>query len=385
VIIMLFSLIGVALSGIFDNHLWRIVLSAMVWQFADDFGWTTLATTLVSIVAILNMPMYVNLISKLPRKGCVLVTGCDSGMGRATVVSLAKGNTTTTSSSSSSSSSYDCIFAACFDVKTAREEYEKLLSESEMKCVTLVPLNVADAKSVEMAVKTVADYLQANKTELTGLAQFHGIAYNGPAQYMPMEMYKKQHTVNFLGTVRVVQACLGMLRAATSPARIVLTGTGGGPCTPCPPLLTAYMSSKFALEAYGQALRQELYMLDTGIELSIINPGFVKPTMLMEHGEVLTKALWKACPEIAKKEFGPLLAHFITYSSLQPGTHVSQVSVAAEHALLSPVPRSSYKVGIDSKLAPIVGMMPTGIREKITRHGIYGVLSPAGTVKGYKV
>jgi NAD(P)-dependent dehydrogenase (short-subunit alcohol dehydrogenase family) len=384
---MLSSLIGIALSGIFDNHFWRLLLSFVVWRCSEtatatttSWTWTSVVQLLVSIVVILNMPMYINLIKKIPRKGCVLVTGCDSGMGQATVVSLAKSN------NNSSSSSYDQIFAACFNAKQARDEYEKLLTASELKCVTIVPLNVADAKSVETVVATVRTYLREHKgSQLTGLVQFHGIAYNGPAQYMPMEMYETQHAVNFLGTVRVVQACLGMLREATTPARIVLTGTGGGPCTPCPPLLTAYMSSKYALEAYGQALRAELYMIGSTIELSVINPGFVKPTMLMEHGAALTETLWKACPEIAKKEFGPLLDHFIHYSALQPGTHISRVCVAAEHALSAPVPRSSYKVGIDSKLAPIVGMMPTGMRETIARHGIYGILSPAGTVKGYKV
>jgi len=77
--------------------------------------------------------------------------------------------------------------------------------------------------------------------------------------------------------------------------------------------------------------------------------------------------------------------HFHYYAELQPGTHVSEVCKAAEHALTAYVPRSSYKVGIDSKLAPIVGMLPTGVREWIARHGIYGILSPAKTVEGYNV
>jgi short-subunit dehydrogenase len=150
------------------------------------------------------------------------------------------------------------------------------------------------------------------------------------------------------------------------------------------------MASKFATEGYVAALRQELYMTSTHIEALIINPGFVKPTMLMTEGQKLTASMWKACEQnqgstVAKQEFGPLLDHFMEYSALQPGTHVSEVCKAAEHALLSKVPRTSYKVGIDSKLAPIVGMMPTGMRELITRHGIYGLLSPAGTVKGYQV
>ena len=42
-------------------------------------------------------------------------------------------------------------------------------------------------------------------------------------------------------------------------------------------------------------------------------------------------------------------------------------------------------VGIDSKLAPIAGMLPTGAREWLARNGIYGFLSPAKTVKGYRV
>merc|ERR1712113_1024453 len=106
-----------------------------------------------------------------------------------------------------------------------------------------------------------------------------------------------------------------------------------------------------------------------------------KPTMLMEEGKKLTDKMWKVCEErlgtsIAKDEFGPLMDHFIRYSALQPGTHVTEVCKAAEHGLLAPVPRTSYKVGIDSKVAPLVGMLPTGVREAIARHGIYGILSP---------
>jgi hypothetical protein len=63
------------------------------------------------------------------------------------------------------------------------------------------------------------------------------------------------------------------------------------------------------------------------------------------------------------------------YSAAVPGTHVSEVCLAAEHAL------TASKVGIDSKLAPIIGMLPTGVREKISLHGMYIILSPAGAVK----
>jgi hypothetical protein len=113
--------------------------------------------------------------------------------------------------------------------------------------------------------------------------------------------------------------------------------------------------------------------------------------MLIEEGTKISKRMWKSCENklgsnIAKDEYGNMLDHFTEYSALTPGTHVSKIVEATEHALLSKIPKSSYKVGIDSKLAPIVGMMPTGVRELITRHGIYGILSPVnGTISGYKV
>jgi hypothetical protein len=70
--------------------------------------------------------------------------------------------------------------------------------------------------------------------------------------------------VNYFGNIRICQAFLPLLQskenAKTDFRRMVFTGTGGGPCSPCPPLLSAYMSSKFAGEAMAQVLKQELYM-----------------------------------------------------------------------------------------------------------------------------
>lgn len=131
-------------------------------------------------------------------------------------------------------------------------------------------------------------------------------------------------------------------------------------------------------------------MLDVGIDACVINPGFVKPTMLMSEGLKITDKMWEACREelgsdLARDEFGPMMEHFIEHADKMPGTHVSEVVNACEHALLSHVPRTSYKVGIDSKVGAIVGMMPTGLREFITLNGIYGFLGPAGPLSGYKV
>lgn len=367
------------------------VFSFLVAEGSSSFISLSNGIYVVTCIAIWMAPMWVNL-KYQNRQGCVFVTGCDSGMGQATVLHLAR--------TQSDSNKYEQIFAGCFNPKASQEYFEKNLTAEEIKYVTVVSLDVTSEESVTKAAKAMEDFrVQASKKNpqgyfgVTGLCMYHGIAYNGPAEYMPLDMYERQIQVNFLGFLRVIQKVLPQMKEHATPklpGRIILTGTGGGPCSPCPPLLTAYMSSKFATEAYCQALRQELFMTNSPIEAVMINPGFVKPTMLMEEGKKLTATMWKVCESKhgnskAKDTFGPLMDHFIEYSALQPGTHVSKVCEAAEHALLANVPRSSYKVGIDSKLAPIVGMMPTGMRETIARHGIYGVLSPAGTVKGYRV
>jgi NAD(P)-dependent dehydrogenase (short-subunit alcohol dehydrogenase family) len=395
------------LAGIFDNHVWRLFLivglnvvsslSSPLESSSSLMGWVIGTSIHVgTTMMIWWMPHLVNL--KLnQREGCVLISGCDSGMGQATVVYLAQSNTSKNKNAKDTNEKkgYDQIFAACYNAKASQTYFETELTPEQMKSVTVVPLDVTNDKSVQQAAKVVEDWMTTNSNSsrigLTGVVLYHGIALTGPAQYMPIEMYQRQLDVNFVGNLRVVQAFLPILKKRSSKAgRLVFTGTGGGSCSPCPPLLTAYMASKFATEGYCQALRQELYMTSTGIDAIVINPGFVKPTMLMEEGKKLTEQMWRQCEKnqgstVAKDEFGPLLDHFTHYSALQPGTHVSEVCKAAEHALLAPVPRSSYKVGIDSKLAPIVGLMPTGMRETITRHGIYGVLSPAGTVKDYQM
>jgi len=405
------------LAGKYDNHLWRIILlvaqyhlmqiptndggagddtssaSSSMTYFVGIFGYA------VTAIGIWLRPHFANTKAR-PKFGSIFVTGCDSGMGKATVIGLVKAQC-------GDNNRYDQIFAGCYDPKGALASYEKELTEEELKCVTLVALDVTDDDSVNEAARTVREWIYKNNKGrknksgseellgLTGLVQFHGVAFNGPSAYMPIEMYTRQLDVNFVGTIRIVQALLPLLKksaknSAGYRSRIVLTGTGGGSCSPCPPLLTAYMSSKFALEAYSQSLKQELFMTDCRIDVSVINPGFVKPTMLISEGTRISASMWVACEEklgssVAKDEYGAMLDHFTHYSALQPGTHVSKIVEATKHALLSRIPRSSYKVGIDSKLAPIVGMMPTGVREWIARHGIYGILSPAGTVPGYKV
>lgn len=385
-------------AGQFDNHLWRLMCIYASNKLLPNFSvYSSLAwyvqwpVSLAVSAAIMFIP---HLRPKNKRSGCVVITGADSGMGQATVLHLAK-----TNDGSAGNGSYDKIFAACYNAKAAREKLEELLPDKTlMKHIQVVALDCTSDESVKQAAAAVDTCLKEQKTHLQGVVNYHGVAITGPLSYMPLHLSQRCMEVNFFGNVRMVQHFMPLLRRkednATTFRRMVFTGTGGGPCSPCPSLLSAYMSSKFAGEAMAQSLKQEMYMTQEAdgnkIDVSVINPGFVKPTQLMADGIKLSEKMWKECEDVqkssvAKDTYGNMFEHFNKYSELQPGTHVSEVCKACEHALTAHSPRSSYKVGIDSKLAPIVGMLPTGVREWIARNGIYGVLSPAGTVKGYRV
>lgn len=92
-----------------------------------------------------------------------------------------------------------------------------------------------------------------------------GVGYTGPAEFFPLDMYRRQWEVNFLGYVAVTQAVLPLIRRATTVptsrrGRVVFVGTGGGVMSPAPALLSAYMASKWAGEAWMQCFRMEMQL-----------------------------------------------------------------------------------------------------------------------------
>lgn len=80
------------------------------------------------------------------------------------------------------------------------------------------------------------------------------------------------------------------------------------------------------------------------------------------------------CVCIAIIRYGELLDTFIKFSANEPGTHVSQVAQTMGDIMAAHRPMACYKVGIDSKAAPIVGLLPTAIRETVVKYSMYKIL-----------
>src|SRR5690606_41158550 len=90
----------------------------------------------------------------------------------------------------------------------------------------------------------------------------------GSAEESAPELAERLMRVNYLGLARTVAATLPLLRAG-SRRSIVNLSSFAGKLTP--PFWSAYCATKFAVQAYSHALRQELR--PEGIHVRIVLPG----------------------------------------------------------------------------------------------------------------
>jgi len=296
-------------------------------------------------------------------EGCVFVTGADSGMGQTSAEHLANLGFH--------------VFAGIYMDKS--EEVFK-----NMKNITTVKLDVTKQESIDAAVRKVRSITGESGSNanlrfgLVALINCAGLGFTGPAEYFPMQQFRQQLDVNFFGYVACAQSFLPLIKDAVKNrpnrrGRIVFVGTGGGVPSPSPALLSAYMASKWAVEAFCQSLRLEMRLVKQPIDVLMVNPGFIKPTGLMSIGKELLERTWKLMPPQARDEYGGFVDAFTKFSEEQKGTHPLVVAQAMEAAMKASNPPLRYRVGIDSKISPVVGLIPTGLRETMLSKAMYGV------------
>jgi NAD(P)-dependent dehydrogenase (short-subunit alcohol dehydrogenase family) len=176
--------------------------------------------------------------------GVALITGCSSGIGKATARKLlAEGYT---------------VFA------TARKLAD--LADLAALGARTLTLDVTDEASMVAAVGAV----EAEFGAVDVLVNNAGYGQYGAIESVPMERVRKQFETNVFGTVRLTQLVLPKMRAR-GRGRIVNVGSMGGKLTL--PGGGLYHATKYALEALTDALRFEL--AGFGIAAILIEPGII--------------------------------------------------------------------------------------------------------------
>ena len=112
--------------------------------------------------------------------------------------------------------------------------------------------------------------------QLWGVVHGAGTVLPGFVDYQPIAFYREVMAVNFYAPVLLTQKLLPALRAIRG--RVVLVSSVDGIVSL--PGNAPYDASKFALEAYADALRVELSF--SGVRVSVINPSTLR-TPMAEH------------------------------------------------------------------------------------------------------
>ncbi|HJR89577.1 MAG TPA: SDR family NAD(P)-dependent oxidoreductase [Aeromicrobium sp.] len=172
----------------------------------------------------------------------VLITGCSSGIGKATAERLARNGWT--------------VYA------TARRP-ETL---AELTGCKHLALDVTDDASMSGAV----DAVLAEAGQIDALVNNAGYSLSGAVETLDVDDIRREFETNVFGLVRLSQLVLPAMRSQ-GRGRIVNIGSMGGKLTF--PGGGAYHASKYAVEAFSDALRYEVSGF--GIHVVLIEPGLI--------------------------------------------------------------------------------------------------------------
>jgi len=175
----------------------------------------------------------------------VLITGCSTGIGRATAERLARSGYT--------------VYA------TARR-VEAIQDLAAYGC-RLLPLDVCDEGSMRAAVEAV----EKSEGAVGALVNNAGYAAEGPFEEVPMEEVRRQFETNVFGLVQLTKLVLPGMRRQRFGRIVNLSSMGGRMTLPGGAF---YHATKYALEALSDALRFEVSGF--GIAVVLVEPGPVK-------------------------------------------------------------------------------------------------------------
>jgi NAD(P)-dependent dehydrogenase (short-subunit alcohol dehydrogenase family) len=186
----------------------------------------------------------------------VLITGCSSGIGKATAEQLASDG---------------------WKVYATARRPETIESLKHRGCETLA-LDVTDEESMSAAVAVV--------TEAEGavgvLVNNAGYSQSGAVESVPLDQVRRQFETNVFGLIRMCQLVLPGMREQRW-GRIVNIGSMGGRLTF--PGGGIYHSTKYALEAISESLRFEVRGF--GVEVVLVEPGLI----VTNFGEVASASV----------------------------------------------------------------------------------------------
>ena len=262
------------------------------------------------------------------RKRCVLITGCSSGIGKATARAFLEED---------------------WQVVATARNLEDVADLDDAGCHTL-ELDVTDSARVPRVVERAVEIGGA----IDCLVNNAGYAQLGPLEDISTADMHRQYDVNVYGPHRLIRAALPHMRAQESGriinvssvfGRIAVGGTG------------AYAGSKHALEAMSDALRAEVEAFD--IEVVVVEPGPVETS--------LRERMTDEAPQERTTAYESVYDLFEDAQLVGGGGPLAvepdDVAAAIVHAGTCPEPPARYPVGPVAEYGLYARFLPDRLRD----------------------
>jgi NAD(P)-dependent dehydrogenase (short-subunit alcohol dehydrogenase family) len=258
----------------------------------------------------------------MQRRNVALVTGSSSGIGFETVLLLARSGFHT--------------YASMRNLEKSKKITE--IANKKKLPLQVVQIDVNDEGSVEEAI----DKIVAENKGIDVLVNNAGYGLFGSLEDLSIEEIKAQFETNFFGAIRLTQKVLPAMRMQNSGGTIVNVSSVGGRVGV--PVLSAYNSTKFALEGLSESMSYELEQF--GIRVVIIEPGFIR-TNIMNSSISAKKSLESKSPyfSLMQKVQNYFKSMMDNASSSSPPEEVAKTIL---QAITSENPQLRYTVGNDS-------------------------------------
>ena len=180
-----------------------------------------------------------------------LITGCSSGIGYETALMLARNGFHT--------------FATMRNTKKS-DSLEEIIKKERLD-LNIRELDVNDDTSIENTINCIKR--EANRIDV--LINNAGYGLVGFFEDLTLDEIRNQFETNFFGVLNITKKIIPIMRLQKS-GTIINVGSGAGQVGF--PGISAYVSTKFAIEGFSESLMYELFPY--GIKVVIIEPGVIK-------------------------------------------------------------------------------------------------------------
>ncbi|MGI8314194.1 SDR family oxidoreductase [Halobacillus mangrovi] len=213
----------------------------------------------------------------------VVITGASSGFGYMTALRCAEKGFR--------------VIATMRNMEKAKLFKRDSINEEVKRRIEVWQLDVTDAISLAHFQERLQEVERVDV-----LVNNAGFAIGGFVEQVPLEAYRRQFETNVFGVISVTKAVLPVMRKQQSGKILNVSSVSGRIGFPG---LSAYVSSKYALEGLSESLRLEVKPF--GVDVALIEPGSYETNIWSSGMELpnavynpespyadYVKALWKA-------------------------------------------------------------------------------------------